>query len=99
MTAYVVDLRLRDPAAAHAFALPYDLNFGPPEMVPWSGIADADALLVQDEQDVLSPGAWLAALLAIASVAVLAGGRMTEAPGGSGCSRRSARRRAWSPPR
>ena len=78
VTTYVVDLKLRDPAAADAFALPYDKDFGPPEMIPWSGIAAADALLVQDEQDVLSPGAWLAALLAIASVAVLAGGRMTE---------------------
>ncbi len=33
---------------------------------------------MQDEQQVLSPGAWLAGLLAIASVAVLAGGRMAE---------------------
>ena len=78
VTTYVVDLKLKDPAAADAFALPYDKDFGPPEMIPWSGIAAADALLVQDEQEVLSPGAWLAALLAIASVAVLAGGRMTE---------------------
>ena len=31
-----------------------------------------------DEQQVLSPGAWLAGLLALASVAVLAGGRMAE---------------------
>ncbi len=78
MTTYVVDLKLKDPATADAFALPYDKNFGPPEMISWTGIAAADALLVQDEQQVLSPGAWLAALLAIASVAVLAGGRMTE---------------------
>ena len=78
VTTYVVDLRLKNPAAADAFALPYD-NFGlVPEMISWTGIAAADALLVQDEQQVLSPGAWLAALLAIASVAVLAGGRMTE---------------------
>ncbi len=33
---------------------------------------------MQDEQAVLSPGAWLACLLAVASVAVLAGGRMAE---------------------
>ncbi len=78
VTTYVVDLKLKDPATADAFALPYDKNFGPPEMISWTGIAAADALLVQDEQQVLSPGAWLAALLAIASVAVLAGGRMTE---------------------
>ncbi|HEY7144902.1 MAG TPA: FtsX-like permease family protein [Streptosporangiaceae bacterium] len=78
VTAYVLDLRLRDPATAQAFADRYDLGDSATEVVPWTGIADADALLVQDEQDVLSPGAWLAALLAIASVAVLAGGRMTE---------------------
>ena len=78
VTAYVLNLRLRDPATAQAFADRYDLGDAATEVVPWTGIADADALLVQDEQQVLSPGAWLAALLAIASVAVLAGGRMTE---------------------
>jgi putative ABC transport system permease protein len=78
VTTYVVDLKLKNPAMADAFALPYDRAFGPPEMNSWTGIAAADALLVQDEQQVLSPGAWLATLLAIASVAVLAGGRMTE---------------------
>ena len=78
MISYVLDLRLRDPAAAQAFADRYGFGDAATEVVPWTGIADADALLVQDEQDVLSPGAWLAALLAIASVAVLAGGRMTE---------------------
>jgi putative ABC transport system permease protein len=35
-------------------------------------------LLIADQQTVLSVGAWLASLLAIASVAVLAGGRMAE---------------------
>src|SRR5205085_2407446 len=44
----------------------------------WPDLAAADGLLVQDEQQVLSPGALLAALLAVASVAVLAGGRMAE---------------------
>ena len=78
VTTYVVDLKLRNPAAADAFALRYDQGFGPPEMTSWTGIAAADALLVQDEQQVLNAGAWLATLLAIASVAVLAGGRMTE---------------------
>jgi putative ABC transport system permease protein len=77
VTTYVVDLKLRNPATADAFADRYDTG-GPPEMIPWSGIATADGLLVQDEQQVLSPGAWLTALLAIASVAVLAGGRMTQ---------------------
>ena len=44
----------------------------------WPGIAAADDLLIADQQTVLSAGAWLAGLLAIASVAVLAGGRMTQ---------------------
>jgi putative ABC transport system permease protein len=78
VTAYVLDLRLRDPATAEAFADRYELGDTATEVVPWQDIAAADGLLVQDEQDVLSPGAWLATLLAIASVAVLAGGRMTE---------------------
>ncbi|HEY0999726.1 MAG TPA: FtsX-like permease family protein, partial [Streptosporangiaceae bacterium] len=78
VTAYVLNLRLGDPATAQAFADRYAFGDAATEVVPWTSIADADGLLVQDEQQVLSPGAWLAALLAIASVAVLAGGRMTE---------------------
>jgi hypothetical protein len=78
VTASVLNLRLANPATAQAFADRYAFGDAATEVVPWTGIADADALLVQDEQQVLSPGAWLAALLAIASVAVLAGGRMTE---------------------
>jgi putative ABC transport system permease protein len=45
---------------------------------PWEGIAQADALLVQDAQSVLEPGAYLLAVLAIASVAVLVGRRLSE---------------------
>ncbi len=44
----------------------------------WEGVAAADALLVQDAQSVLAPGAVLLALLAIASVAVLVGRRLSE---------------------
>jgi len=78
---YVLNLRLKDPAAAQAFAHRYSVNNNPaaipPQLVTWQQLAAADGLLVQDEQQVLTPGALLAALLAIASVAVLAGGRMT----------------------
>ena len=81
-SSYVLNLKLRSPATAQAFATRYSVNNNPaavpPEIIPWQQIAAADGLLVQDEQQVLSPGALLAALLAIASVAVLAGGRMTE---------------------
>jgi ABC-type sugar transport system ATPase subunit len=49
-----------------------------PSLTPWQGIATADGLLVAEGQ-ILGPGAWVAGLLAVASVAVLAGGRMAEA--------------------
>jgi putative ABC transport system permease protein len=81
VSTYVLDLKLGDPARAEAFAA--DHSGGPgsvglSNMVGWPDLAAADGLLVQDEQQVLSPGALLAALLAVASVAVLAGGRMAE---------------------
>ncbi|HEY7323507.1 MAG TPA: ABC transporter permease [Streptosporangiaceae bacterium] len=80
--AYVLDLRLEDPATAQAFAADHDnaqlTGPGGGTLVPWQSIAYDDGLLVQDEQQVLTPGAWLAGLLAVASVAVLAGGRMAD---------------------
>jgi putative ABC transport system permease protein len=72
---YILNLRLSHPAAAQAFVSRVS---GVPNLVAWQDIAAADGLLVLDEQQVLSPGALLAALLAVASVAVLAGGRMAE---------------------
>jgi putative ABC transport system permease protein len=77
---YVVDLKLKDPAAAPAFASAHGNRPVPtsPTLIPWQAIQSSSGLLVQDEQSVISPGAWLAGLLAIASVAVLAGGRMAE---------------------
>ncbi len=84
VAAYVLNLTLRDPGQAQAFARRYDAAtpgrhpFGAVSVTAWPGIAAADGLLVQDERQVLLPGAWLACLLAVASVAVLAGGRMAE---------------------
>ena len=77
---YDLNLRIENPASAPAFAsrLARNSSSGTPSFVPWQSLQTGSGLLVQDEQSVLSPGAWLAGLLAIASVAVLAGGRMTE---------------------
>ena len=83
---YLVDLKLKDPATAPQFADRFDAvqpgsaqpGPGPVQLVSWQSVAYNDGLLVQDEQQVLTPGAWLAALLAIACVAVLAGGRMAD---------------------
>ena len=75
---YFLNLRLEDPSTAPAFASRYGAARSSPYLIPWQAIQSGDGLLVQDEQQVLSPGAWLVALLAMASVAVLAAGRMAE---------------------
>ena len=79
---YLLNLRLADPARASALASAYGQNrrLVPVAslVVPWQAIRNADGLLVADEQSVLEPGSWLLGLLAVATVAVLTGGRMTE---------------------
>lgn len=79
---YMVNLRLKDAATAPAFVDAYLNRYGTgsstPDLFSWQSIRSADGLLIQDEQSVLEPGALIAGLLAVASVAVLAGGRMTE---------------------
>jgi hypothetical protein len=82
---YVLDLRLASPASAPAFAGargPVSPS-GPasasgPQLMSWQQISHADNDLVTVAQQVLTPGAWLAIALALASVAVLAGARMAE---------------------
>jgi len=82
---YQLNLTLTDPASAQAVASEYASSHPvagqgtlPPQLTSWQSISNADGLLVADEQSVLHVGSWLAALLALASVAVLAGGRMAE---------------------
>ncbi len=75
---YFVNLKLKDPATAPAFASRYLMPWPNSPVLAWQTLQAGSGLLVADEQSVLSPGAWLAGLLAIASVAVLAGGRMAE---------------------
>jgi putative ABC transport system permease protein len=84
---YTLNLKLKDPASAVAFTNRYACGQGPcgsapqagtPVLTAWQDIKITDGQLVLDEQQVLAPGALLAGLLAIASVAVLAGGRMAE---------------------
>ncbi len=82
---YTLDLTLGDPASAAAFARAHGAVGvdGPgvwsgPAVLTWQQIEYADNDLVSVAQQVLTPGSWLAIALAIASVAVLAGGRMAE---------------------
>lgn len=77
---YYLNLRLKDPAAAPAFVSEHQPppGPGPPPLTAWQSLRDAAATLVAQEQQVLVPASWLLGLLAVASVAVAAGGRMAE---------------------
>jgi ABC-type lipoprotein release transport system permease subunit len=76
---WYLNLRLANPANAGAFATAYD-NAHPvqtaPYLVSWQQVGVATSRVTESEEGVLLFGSSLLALLAIASVAVLAGGRM-----------------------
>lgn len=74
---YLLNLRLADPAAAPAFAARYQSS-SELYVQTWQQISSQDARQLQIEQTALVAGSWLLGMLAIASVAVLVGGRMTE---------------------
>ena len=83
--AWIVDLRLASPATADAYATGYDTvqskdnghaDWSAPTLWSWQHVAAAAGRTVSTEEDVLLVGSWLLGLLAVASVAVLAGGRM-----------------------
>jgi ABC-type lipoprotein release transport system permease subunit len=85
---YVVNLKLADPRAAPAFAAERrspEPSAGPSStkppaqfLQPWQDIREASANLVKNQRRALLTGSWLLALLAVASVAVLVGGRMAD---------------------
>ena len=74
--AYTLNLKLADPASATAFADARGTNslF----LSSWQQISSQDGKALQLEQEALIVGSWLLSMLAIASVAVLVGGRMAE---------------------
>src|SRR5215207_7660266 len=88
--AYVLNLKLADPAAAPAFVdehMPSAENAppgtrasdpAPPLLQSWQDISAANADLVRNQRRALLTGGWLLGLLAVASVAVLVGGRMSD---------------------
>jgi ABC-type lipoprotein release transport system permease subunit len=75
---YVVNLKLADPTDAPAFV---DAHFSPTGtqiLESWEDIRGAHEQVVRDQQRALQIGSRLIALLAVASVAVLVGGRMAD---------------------
>ncbi|MHB8452929.1 MAG: ABC transporter permease, partial [Mycobacteriales bacterium] len=78
---YFLYLKLADPAQAQTITHAH--NFRDPAstapfLTSWQSISQQDGTLVKGEQLALLVGSWLLALLAVASVAVLVGGRIAE---------------------
>ena len=83
---YISNLKLSDasPRAVNAFVNAYGLKYGAPAdattpfLTSWTAIAYGDASFLRTDQAFLFTGATLLGLLALASVAVLVGGRLAE---------------------
>src|SRR3954451_7228329 len=88
---YVLNLKLGDQAEAPAFADEHNppsepnaspgtraANPDPPSLQSWQQISEAGGNVVRNQRRALLTGAWLLVLLAVASVAVLVGGRMAD---------------------
>jgi putative ABC transport system permease protein len=76
---YTLNLKLADPARARAFALRHTNNDPTaPTLEAWQDISQEDGVLVTNEQRALLTGSVLLSLLALASIAVLVGGRMAD---------------------
>ncbi len=86
---YVSYLKLADPAAAPSFVAEHNppanarpgtrpSDAPPPVLQYWQSISEQSAQLVKTQRRVVLTGAWLLGLLAVASVAVLVGGRMAD---------------------
>jgi putative ABC transport system permease protein len=76
--AYVLDLRLTNPASAETFVASYDMSAIPVNFFTWQVIAGQDAVALHQTEPVLDVGAWLLGFLAIAGVAGLAAGRAAQ---------------------
>jgi ABC-type lipoprotein release transport system permease subunit len=77
---YVVNLKLADPSDAPAFVNAHrpTATGGEAIVESWHDIREAHDDVAQDLGGVLRTGGWLLGLLAVASVAVLVGGRMAD---------------------
>ena len=83
---YISYLKLSDasPRAVNAFVNAYGLKYGAPadattpSLTAWTAIAYGDASFLRTDQAFLLTGATLLGVLALASVAILVGGRLAE---------------------
>lgn len=76
---YVMNLKLADPADAPAFVDAHSTtSWGSLFLASWPDMRETYGELVQNQQRALVTGGWLLTVLAVASVAVLVGGRMAD---------------------
>ena len=76
---YVVNLKLTDPTNAPAFVNTHLSSSTRAQILEtWQDIRDGHDQMMQDQGEVLRIGSQLLGLLAVASVAVLVGGRMAD---------------------
>ena len=81
---YMLNLKLADPATAPGFAAEHAAPLASAQawqawsLQSWQDIRTGDLKVITAEQGVLLTVSWLLAVLAIATIAVLVGGRMAE---------------------
>jgi putative ABC transport system permease protein len=75
---YALNLKLSDPAHAPAFADARSTPNAAWFLEPWQSIRADDSQTISAEQQQLEMGSALLALIAVAGIAVLVGGRMAE---------------------
>jgi putative ABC transport system permease protein len=75
---YALNLKLSDPADAPAFANARNTPNAAWLLQAWPGIRADDSTAISDEQQVLEMGSLLLAIIAVAGIAVMVGGRMAE---------------------
>jgi ABC-type lipoprotein export system ATPase subunit/ABC-type antimicrobial peptide transport system permease subunit len=79
MLAYVMNLKLTDPAQANAFVYAHSSDsLTAPLLNSWQQIGQEDLKLATTGVNAVLIGSWLLGLLAAASVAVVVAGRMSE---------------------
>jgi putative ABC transport system permease protein len=76
---YILNLRLASASAAPVFTDAHSAGeFQTLQVLAWQQIAQQDNNVILNEQRALLVGSWLLGLLAVASVAVIVGGRLAE---------------------
>ena len=75
---YALNLKLSDPATAQAFADTHTIPNAAWTLQSWQEIRANDSTAIADERQLLMIGSVLLAIIAVAGIAVMVGGRMVE---------------------